>query len=63
MPASHRLAGRSQVSLDDLAGQSLPRWPGAPAGGPPGPEVHDLGQLLHLVALRRAVAAEAAAVV
>jgi DNA-binding transcriptional LysR family regulator len=56
MPSSHRLADRTRVRLNDLAGESLPRWPGAPEGDPPGPEVHDLGQLLHLIALRRMVA-------
>ncbi len=56
MASSHRLAGRTRVSLNDLAGEPLPRWPGASEGGSPGPEVHDLGQLLHLIALRRMVA-------
>ncbi|MEW2079682.1 LysR substrate-binding domain-containing protein [Streptomyces sp. NPDC013433] len=56
MPSSHRLAGRTRVCLNDLAGEPLPRWPGASEGGSHGPEVHDLGQLLHLIALRRMVA-------
>ncbi|MCW2140115.1 LysR substrate binding domain-containing protein [Actinoplanes cyaneus] len=56
VPSSHRLAGRTRVCLNDLAGEPLPRWPDASEGGSPGPEVHDLGQLLHLVALRRMVA-------
>ncbi|MGW5768733.1 LysR family transcriptional regulator [Streptomyces longwoodensis] len=55
MPSSHRLAGRTRVCLTDLAGEPLPRWPGS-EGGSHGPEVHDLGQLLHLIALRRMVA-------
>jgi DNA-binding transcriptional LysR family regulator len=56
MPSSHRLAGRTRVCLNDLAGEPLPRWPGASEGGSHGPEVHDLGQLLHLIALRRMIA-------
>ncbi|MEU1263002.1 LysR family transcriptional regulator [Streptomyces cellulosae] len=56
MPRSHRLAGRTRVCLNDLAGEPLPRRPGASEGGSHGPEVHDLGQLLHLIALGRTVA-------
>ncbi|MGV9641167.1 LysR family transcriptional regulator [Streptomyces sp. NPDC003514] len=54
VPRSHRLAGRTRVRLDDIAGEPLPRWPGASEGH--GPEIHDLGQLLHLIALGRMVA-------
>ncbi|WP_206315719.1 LysR family transcriptional regulator [Streptomyces sp. C1-2] len=56
MPRSHRLAGRARVCLDDFAGEPLPRWPGASEDVSQGPEVHDLGQLLHLIALGRTVA-------
>lgn len=56
MPRSHRLAGRARVCLDDFAGEPLPRWPGASEDASQGPEVHDLGQLLHLIALGRTVA-------
>lgn len=56
IPSSHRLADRTRVRLNDFAGESLPRWPGAPEGDPPGLEVDDLGQLLHLIALGRMVA-------
>jgi len=56
IPRSHRLAGRPRVRLDDLAGEPLPRWPAASEEGTHGPEVHDLGQLLHLIALGRMVA-------
>ncbi|MEU7326714.1 LysR substrate-binding domain-containing protein [Streptomyces griseoviridis] len=56
MPSSHRLAGRTRVCLPDLVGEPLPRWPGASAGDSRGPQVHDLVQLLHLIALRRMVA-------
>ncbi|GAB2512066.1 hypothetical protein GCM10027267_05510 [Paramicrobacterium agarici] len=56
MPSSHRLAGRTRVCLKDLAEEPLPRWPDESDGHSHGPEVHDLGQLLHLIALRRMVA-------
>ncbi|WP_185930956.1 MULTISPECIES: LysR family transcriptional regulator [unclassified Streptomyces] len=56
MPRSHRLAGRTRVCRNDFAGEPLPRWPGAAEDGSHGPEVHDLGQLLHLIALGRMVA-------
>jgi DNA-binding transcriptional LysR family regulator len=56
VPRAHRLAGRTRVHLDDLAGEPLPRWPDAAKDGSHGPEVHDLGQLLHLIALGRMIA-------
>ncbi|GAA5011066.1 LysR family transcriptional regulator [Actinopolymorpha pittospori] len=50
---SHRLAGRTEVSVADLDDERLPRWPHQP---PPDdaahrPLVHDAGQLMQLVAL------------
>ncbi|HWK91366.1 MAG TPA: LysR family transcriptional regulator [Luteimicrobium sp.] len=56
IPTSHRLADRTRVCPDDLAGEPLLRWPRASEGGSDGPEIHDLGQLLHLIALGRMVA-------
>ncbi|MGV9527448.1 LysR family transcriptional regulator [Streptomyces cellulosae] len=56
MPRSHRLAGRTRVCLNELAGEPLPRRPGASEGGSHGHRIHDLGQLLHLIALGRTVA-------
>jgi DNA-binding transcriptional LysR family regulator len=59
LPRSHRLAGRAEVSMADLEGEPRAR----PAYGLPhisdpldGPEVHDAGQLMQLIALGRAIA-------
>ena len=52
----HRLAGRAAVVLADLAGEPLPRWPGADDDTATGPEVRDSSQLMQLIALDRAVA-------
>ncbi|AYC36148.1 LysR family transcriptional regulator [Streptomyces griseorubiginosus] len=59
LPASHRLAGRSQVRVAEVSAQpELPmaRWPDPdgsyPAG--PGPEVKNLTQLFQLIALGQA---------
>ena len=49
----HPLAVRDSVSLADLAGETLPRWPGMPGDGP---LVRDQGQLMQLIALGRMVA-------
>ncbi len=49
----HRLAGLAALTLADLDGEPLPRWPGSDGSGP---EVRDPGQLLQLVALGQVVA-------
>lgn len=51
----HRLAGRPAVVLADLAGETLPRWYGAPPGAVT-PDATELGHLMQNVALGRAVA-------
>ncbi|WP_250006657.1 LysR family transcriptional regulator [Actinoplanes sp. M2I2] len=57
VPAGHELAARAHVRMSDLAQVPLPRWPSGDATYPPGPgpEVHDVVQLLQLVTLGRAV--------
>jgi DNA-binding transcriptional LysR family regulator len=55
LPEGHRLAGRPALLLDDLRGETMPRWPGSePAGD--GPLIRDSAQLMQLIALRRTVA-------
>jgi DNA-binding transcriptional LysR family regulator len=54
LPAHHRLAGRSGIAHDDLAGEPHARWRGTTATGT-GPEVGNLGELIPLVRLGRAV--------
>jgi DNA-binding transcriptional LysR family regulator len=44
------------VSLADLRGETMPRWPHLPPEGADGPEVHDAGQLMQLVTLGQVVA-------
>ncbi|MDQ1040910.1 DNA-binding transcriptional LysR family regulator [Streptomyces sp. V3I8] len=64
LPPDHRLAGRDEVTLADLAHETLPRWKGARGSGAPGagpaagsgPEVADGAELTHLVLLGRAIA-------
>ena len=56
LPQGHRLAGRAAVSLADLRGETMPRWPHLPSDGADGPEVHDGGQLMQLIALGQVVA-------
>lgn len=53
LPAAHRFAGRSHLTMADLAGEPLPRWPG---DGGDGPEVHDSTQLYQLISLGMVVA-------
>ncbi|MFF0268080.1 LysR family transcriptional regulator [Kribbella sp. NPDC004536] len=59
LPAGHPLAGRSQLSLDEINAQTdlpLPRWPEWDRTYPngPGPQVRDHTQLFQLIALGRA---------
>ncbi len=59
LPAGHPLTARAHVGMAEVAalpGLPLPRWPHDDGSYPdgPGPEVHDLTQLLQLVALGRA---------
>jgi DNA-binding transcriptional LysR family regulator len=59
LPASHPLAGRSQVRVAEVTGlPDLPmaRWPGPGGGYPEGPgaEVRNLTQLFQLITLGRA---------
>ena len=61
LPAGHPLSGREGVRLaevGDLPGLPPPRWPRADGTyeDGPGPQVHDSGQLLQLIALGRASA-------
>ncbi|WP_399880216.1 LysR family transcriptional regulator [Streptomyces sp. BBFR51] len=64
LPPDHRLADRSEVTLADLAHETLPRWKGVQGNGVPGiepvagfgPEVADTAELTHMVLLGRAVA-------
>jgi DNA-binding transcriptional LysR family regulator len=56
LPHGHRLAGRAAVSVADLRGETMPRWPHLPPDGADGPEVHDAGQLMQLIALGQVVA-------
>ncbi|WP_331770152.1 LysR family transcriptional regulator (plasmid) [Embleya sp. NBC_00888] len=60
LPPGHRLASRSEVTLADLARETLPRWKGvswtgAPEGEP-GPEVADASEALHMIRLGRTIA-------
>jgi DNA-binding transcriptional LysR family regulator len=53
LPRTHRLARRRSLYLADLAGETMPRWPGMPGDGP---EVRDTAQLMQLIALGRMIA-------
>jgi DNA-binding transcriptional LysR family regulator len=53
LPAGHRLAGRTALHLDDLHGETLPRWPSMTG---PGPLVRDSSQLMQLIALGQTIA-------
>ncbi|MFJ4440350.1 LysR family transcriptional regulator [Streptomyces sp. NPDC088923] len=61
LPRTHPLAVRERLTLEDLAGESLPRWrgagwTGAPAGALPGPEVVDGPEMVQWVRLGRTLA-------
>jgi DNA-binding transcriptional LysR family regulator len=58
LPAGHPLAGSPSLSMAELAGLPLPRWPDRQGHYPdgPGPAVRDNTQLLQLIALGRAAA-------
>ncbi|NSC25562.1 LysR family transcriptional regulator [Streptomyces albus subsp. chlorinus] len=60
LPPDHRLASRAEITLADLARETLPRWKGvrwtgAPEGGE-GPEVTDAAEALHMIRLGRTLA-------
>jgi DNA-binding transcriptional LysR family regulator len=55
LPRTHRLAGRAALTLADLAGEQVPRWPGDNDGAHL-PQVRDTSQLMQLVALGQLVA-------
>lgn len=52
----HRLAGQAGVRMSDLEGETLPRGKGIPAGDGTGPEVADVVQMAHMIALGRMIA-------
>ncbi|WP_234345746.1 hypothetical protein [Streptomyces sp. NRRL F-5755] len=55
VPSGHRLAGRASVRRSDLEGETLPRWKGIPGGDGTGPEVADVDQVLHMIAVSRMI--------
>ena len=55
LAVNHPLATKETLCLADLAGQTMPQWPEAADAGP-GPRVQDVGELMQLVVLGRAVA-------
>jgi hypothetical protein len=56
LPRNHALAERPFLTLSNLDGQTMPRWPGMPADRGDGPLVRDSAQLFQLIALGRTVA-------
>ena len=65
LPRGHRLAARASIDLDDLSGETFPRWRGVPGEGEAadagetegeGPEIGDAAELVSLVRLGRVVA-------
>ncbi|MEV4526541.1 LysR substrate-binding domain-containing protein [Streptosporangium sp. NPDC049304] len=56
MPRHHRLAGRDRLSMADLAGETMPVWPGARSADAAGPRIRDTGQLAQLITWGHVVA-------
>ncbi|WP_433175561.1 LysR family transcriptional regulator [Actinoallomurus sp. CA-150999] len=56
LPADHPLARRGSLRTADLAGETLPRWPGKVGDDATGPEVRDVAELMQLIVLGRVVA-------
>jgi DNA-binding transcriptional LysR family regulator len=54
--AIRQLERRMGVTLADLTGETMPRWPGTPDGNGAGPVARDIGQLMQLITLGRMVA-------
>jgi DNA-binding transcriptional LysR family regulator len=54
LPRTHPLAGSASVRMDDLAGETVPRWTADSPGS--GPVIKDTGQVAELIALGRMVA-------
>lgn len=54
LPVEHRLARRKSLALEDLRGETFPRWPGVEDGAT-GPEISDAAELISLVRLGRVV--------
>jgi DNA-binding transcriptional LysR family regulator len=55
VPAGHRLAGKAGVRMSDLEGETLPAGKGIPASDGTGPEVADVVQMFHMIALNRMI--------
>ncbi|MFD0656564.1 LysR family substrate-binding domain-containing protein [Thermocatellispora tengchongensis] len=62
LPHSHHLADRVSVCLADLAGETMPHWSADPHNTPNRLSVRDVGQLMQLIALGRAIAVVPASV-
>ncbi|MFC4909351.1 LysR family transcriptional regulator [Actinomadura gamaensis] len=62
LPHNHHLADRASVRLADLEGETMPHWSADPPNSPDRLSVRDVGQLMQLIALGRAVAVVPASV-
>lgn len=56
LPVGHRLAHRGGVTLNQLAGETFPRWSGHHEDSSGGPVISDVAELMPLVRLGRVVA-------